>query len=107
MKLVFRRPDLRSQRSKSTKKIEPSLVSVLFRGSLPKISPFSSLALSFNSHRPPTGGRSIGISTNPRQFCRWSPPQRAIIGSSPFLGLSFCRKRFLRPEIIYPFHHIH
>ncbi|GBL96981.1 hypothetical protein AVEN_66090-1 [Araneus ventricosus] len=53
MKSVFRRPDLRSQRPKfTTKKIEPLLVSVLFR----KKSPFSSLALSFNSHRPPTGG---------------------------------------------------
>ncbi|GBM39477.1 hypothetical protein AVEN_65509-1 [Araneus ventricosus] len=49
MKLVFLRPDLRPQRSKSIKKTEPSFVSVLFRRSIPKISPFSSLALSFNS----------------------------------------------------------
>ncbi|GBO33477.1 cGMP-dependent protein kinase, isozyme 1 [Araneus ventricosus] len=55
MMSVFRRPDLRSQRHKSlftTKKIEPLLVSVVFR----KSPSFPILALSFNSHRPPTGG---------------------------------------------------
>ncbi|GBN79954.1 hypothetical protein AVEN_21839-1 [Araneus ventricosus] len=32
----------------------------------------------------PLGERSKSLSTNPRQFCRWSLFQRAIIGSLPF-----------------------
>ncbi|GBM18597.1 hypothetical protein AVEN_110269-1 [Araneus ventricosus] len=39
----------------------------------------------------PLGERSKSLSTNPRQFCRWSLFQRAIIGSlplSPFLVAS-------------------
>ncbi|GBM85311.1 hypothetical protein AVEN_200948-1 [Araneus ventricosus] len=92
----------------ATKKIEPSLVAVLFLRSLPKISVFSSLAPSFLPSRPPPGGTvQKNLSTNPRQFCKWSPPHRALIGSLPFLGLSFRRQRFLRLEIIDPFHHVH
>ncbi|GBM47639.1 hypothetical protein AVEN_120081-1 [Araneus ventricosus] len=32
----------------------------------------------------PLGKQSKSLSTNPRQFCRWSLFQRAIIGSLPF-----------------------
>ncbi|GBM41887.1 hypothetical protein AVEN_21056-1 [Araneus ventricosus] len=91
-----------------TKKIEPSLVAVLLLTSLPKISLFSFLAPSFLLPRPPPGGTvQKNLSTNPRPFCKWSPPHRALIGSLPFLGLSFRRQRFLRLEIIDPFHHVH
>ncbi|GBM90140.1 hypothetical protein AVEN_20268-1 [Araneus ventricosus] len=55
MKSVFRRLDLRSQRPKSIfsplRKSSPC--SSLSSSENP---PFSSLALSFNSYRPPTGG---------------------------------------------------
>ncbi|GBO00468.1 hypothetical protein AVEN_200872-1 [Araneus ventricosus] len=107
MKSVVRRPDLRSQRPKSI--FSPPR----------KSSPCSSLSSSGKIPSSPSslslltpivlllGERSTGLSTNPRQFCRWSPPQRAIIGSLPFLGRSFCRKRFLRREINYPFHRLH
>ncbi|GBM05229.1 hypothetical protein AVEN_181617-1 [Araneus ventricosus] len=91
-----------------TKKIEPSLVAVLLLRSLPNISVLSFLAPSFLLSRPPPGERSRkNLSTNPRHFCKWSPPHRALIGSLPFLGLSFRRQRFLRLEIIDPFHHVH
>ncbi|GBN20220.1 hypothetical protein AVEN_75264-1 [Araneus ventricosus] len=91
-----------------TKKIEPSLVAVLFLRGLPKISVFSFLAPSFLLPRPPPRGTvQKNLSTNPRPFCKWSPPQRALIGSLPFLGLSFRRQRFLMLEIIDPFHHVH
>ncbi|GBN56987.1 hypothetical protein AVEN_68468-1 [Araneus ventricosus] len=55
MKSVVRRPDLRSQRPKSS--FSPQENRALARlCPLPK-NPFSSfLALSFNSHRPPSGG---------------------------------------------------
>ncbi|GBN96558.1 hypothetical protein AVEN_76601-1 [Araneus ventricosus] len=88
MNLVFRRPDLRTQRPKSIfsppRKSSPCSVSVLFRRSLPQKSP-SSLSL-LTPIVFLLWERSTGLSTNPRQFCRWSPPQRAIIGSLPFLG---------------------
>ncbi|GBM78348.1 hypothetical protein AVEN_27942-1 [Araneus ventricosus] len=91
-----------------TKKIEPSLVAVLLLTSLPKISVLSFLAPSFLLSRPPPGGTvQKNLSTNPRPFCKWSPPQRALIGSLPFRGLSFRRQRFLMLEIIDPFHHVH
>ncbi|GBL69352.1 hypothetical protein AVEN_14214-1 [Araneus ventricosus] len=91
-----------------TKKIEPSLVAVLllrtFQKSLRLLFPRTSFLLS----RPPPGGTvQKNLSTNPRPFCKWSPPHRALIGSLPFLGLSFRRQRFLRLEIIDPFHHVH
>ncbi|GBN40703.1 hypothetical protein AVEN_182434-1 [Araneus ventricosus] len=81
---VFRRPDLRSQRPKS-----------LFSPPR-KSSPCSFLSSSENFPRSPSslflltpivhllGERSTGLSANPRQFCRWSLFQRAIIGSVPF-----------------------
>ncbi|GBL76075.1 hypothetical protein AVEN_234379-1 [Araneus ventricosus] len=84
MKSVFCRPDLRSQRPKSI--FSPPR----------KSSPCSSLSSSENLPRSPSllflltpialllGERSTGLSTNPRQFCRWSLFQRAIIGSLPF-----------------------
>ncbi|GBN73903.1 hypothetical protein AVEN_114828-1 [Araneus ventricosus] len=84
MKSVFRRPDLRSQRPKS-----------IF-SSPRKSSPCLTLSSSKNLSRSPSslfllipivlllGERSTGLSTNPRQFCRWSLFQRAIIGSLPF-----------------------
>ncbi|GBO34021.1 hypothetical protein AVEN_79621-1 [Araneus ventricosus] len=84
MKSVFRRPDLRSQRPKSS--FSPPR----------KSSPCSSLSSSENLPRSPSslflltpivlllGERSTGLSTNPRQFCRWSLFQQAIIGSLPF-----------------------
>ncbi|GBM90583.1 hypothetical protein AVEN_66725-1 [Araneus ventricosus] len=90
-----------------TKKIEPSLVAVLL------LKPSKNLRLlfprtSFLLPRPPPGGTvQKNLSTNPRPFCKWSPPQRALIGSLPFLGLSFRRQRFLMLEIIDPFHHVH
>ncbi|GBN10200.1 hypothetical protein AVEN_200661-1 [Araneus ventricosus] len=43
---------------------------------------------------------------NPRQFCRWSLFQRAIIGSLP-LGPFPCRKRVLRLELTDPINHFH
>ncbi|GBN67683.1 hypothetical protein AVEN_189208-1 [Araneus ventricosus] len=71
-----------------TKKIEPSLVAVLLLTSLPKISVFSSLAPPFYSLVLLLGERSRkNLSTNPRHFCKWSPPHRALIGSLPFSGL--------------------
>ncbi|GBO22543.1 hypothetical protein AVEN_243293-1 [Araneus ventricosus] len=91
-----------------TKKIEPSLVAVLFLRGLPKISPLLFPRTSFLLSRPPPRGTvQKNLSTNPRPFCKWSPPQRALIGSLPFLGLSFRRQRFLMLEIIDPFHHVH
>ncbi|GBO17246.1 hypothetical protein AVEN_198071-1, partial [Araneus ventricosus] len=59
------------------------------------------------SRPPPRGTVQKNLSTNPRPFCKWSPPQRALIGSLPFLGLSFRRQRFLMLEISDPFHHVH
>ncbi|GBM62062.1 hypothetical protein AVEN_144281-1 [Araneus ventricosus] len=91
MKLVFPRPDLRSQQHKSIllppRKSSPcsSLSSSedLFQKSprsLPSHFLFNSLVLLL-------GERSRKVSpTNHRQFCRWSPPLRAIIGSLPFFG---------------------
>ncbi|GBO07581.1 hypothetical protein AVEN_249960-1 [Araneus ventricosus] len=91
-----------------TKKIEPSLVAVLL------LKPSKNLRLLRSSHLPfyslvlLLGERSRkNLSTNPRPFCKWSPPQRALIGSLPFLGWSFRRQRFLMLEIIDPFHHVH
>ncbi|GBN63174.1 hypothetical protein AVEN_164431-1 [Araneus ventricosus] len=90
-----------------TKKIEPSLVAVLL------LKPSKNLRLLFPrtsfllSRPPPRGTVQKNLSTNPRPFCQWSPPQRALIGSLPFLGLSFRRQRSLMLEIIDPFHHVH
>ncbi|GBO05396.1 hypothetical protein AVEN_259978-1 [Araneus ventricosus] len=84
MRSVFRRPDLRSQRPKSI--FSPPR----------KSSPCSSLSSSKNIPCSPSslllltpivlllGERSTGLSTNPRQLCRWSLFQGAIIGSLPF-----------------------
>ncbi|GBN09101.1 hypothetical protein AVEN_162067-1 [Araneus ventricosus] len=81
---VFRRPDLRSQRPKSI--FSPPR----------KSSPCSSQSSSEKSARSPSSlflltpivlllwERSTGLSTNPRQFCRWSLFQRVIIGFLPF-----------------------
>ncbi|GBN25017.1 hypothetical protein AVEN_109455-1 [Araneus ventricosus] len=81
---VFRRPDLRSQRPKSIfsppRKSSPCSFLSSSKNSLP-LHPRSSL---FNPHLLPTGGAVKSLSTNPRQFCRWSLFQRAIIGSLPF-----------------------
>ncbi|GBM82370.1 hypothetical protein AVEN_271591-1 [Araneus ventricosus] len=64
----------------TTKKIEPLLVSPL-----PKISLRSPSSLFLlTSIVLLLGERSRGLSMNPRQFCRWSIFQRAIIGSLPF-----------------------
>ncbi|GBM77284.1 hypothetical protein AVEN_205624-1 [Araneus ventricosus] len=94
MKSVFRRPDLRSQRPKSIFS-PPRKSSPCSFLSSSKNSSFSFLALSFNSSRPPTG-RTVhkSLSTNPCQFCRWSPPQRAIIGSLPFWAFPFVASGF-------------
>ncbi|GBM44832.1 hypothetical protein AVEN_139658-1 [Araneus ventricosus] len=85
MKSVFRRPDLRSQRPKSIfsppRKSSPCSFLSSSKKSLPR-SPSSLFLLT-----PIVlllGERSKGLSTNPRQFCRWSLFQRAIIGSLPF-----------------------
>ncbi|GBL53907.1 hypothetical protein AVEN_96134-1 [Araneus ventricosus] len=70
-----------------TKKIEPSLVAVLL------LKPSKNLRLlfprtSFLLPRPPPRGTvQKNLSTNPRPFCKWSPPHRALIGSLPFSGL--------------------
>ncbi|GBM72299.1 hypothetical protein AVEN_81894-1 [Araneus ventricosus] len=81
---VFRRPDLRSQRSKSIfsppRKSSPCSFLSSSKNSL-SLHPRSSL---FNPHLLPTGGAVKSLSTNPRQSCRWSLFQRAIIGSLPF-----------------------
>ncbi|GBM10944.1 hypothetical protein AVEN_171429-1 [Araneus ventricosus] len=91
-----------------TKKIEPSLVAVLLLKQPSKkirlLFPRTSFLL---SRPPPRGTVQKNLSTNPRPFCKWSPSQRALIGSLPFLGLSFRRQRFLMLEIIDPFHHVH
>ncbi|GBO24593.1 hypothetical protein AVEN_60795-1 [Araneus ventricosus] len=94
MKSVVRRPDLRSQRPKSS--FSPQENRVLARlCPLPK-----------NLSRSPSslsllilivlllGERSTGLSTNPRQFCKWSPPQRAIIGSLSFWTCPFVASGF-------------
>ncbi|GBN45060.1 hypothetical protein AVEN_136062-1 [Araneus ventricosus] len=85
MKSVFRRPDLISQRPKSIfsppRKSSPCSFLSSSKTSLPN-SPSSlflliPIVLLLRE-------RSKGLSTNPRQFCRWSLFQRAIIFSLPF-----------------------
>ncbi|GBO32595.1 hypothetical protein AVEN_141647-1 [Araneus ventricosus] len=80
MKSVFRRPDLRSQRPKSifSPPRKSSPCSFLSSSKNLSLHPRSCL---FNS---PPGEAVIILSTNHRQFCRWSLFQRAIIGSLPF-----------------------
>ncbi|GBL87239.1 hypothetical protein AVEN_270515-1 [Araneus ventricosus] len=81
---VFHRPDLRPQRPKSLFSPPRKSRPCSFQSSsenLPR-SPSSLFLLTPIVLLP--GERSTGLSTNPRQFCRWSPPQRAIIGSLPF-----------------------
>ncbi|GBN06886.1 hypothetical protein AVEN_110162-1 [Araneus ventricosus] len=91
-----------------TKKIEPSLVAVLLLKQPSKNLPLLFPRTSFLLPRPPPGGPvQKNLSTNPRHFCKWSPPHRALIGSLPFLGLTVRRQRFLMLEIIDPFHHVH
>ncbi|GBN75005.1 hypothetical protein AVEN_562-1 [Araneus ventricosus] len=91
-----------------TKKIEPSLVAVLLLKRPSKnLRPLFPRTSFLPPRPPPRGTVQKNLSTNPRPFCKWSPPQRALIGSLPFLGLSFRRQRFLMLEIIDPFHHVH
>ncbi|GBN48819.1 hypothetical protein AVEN_139938-1 [Araneus ventricosus] len=84
MKSVFRRPDLRSQRPKSifSPPRKSSLCSSLSSSENLSCSPSSLFLLTHLVLL--LGERSTGLSTNPRQFCRWSLFQRAIIGSLPF-----------------------
>ncbi|GBN82110.1 hypothetical protein AVEN_507-1 [Araneus ventricosus] len=80
----FRRPDLRSQRPKSIFSPPRKSSPCSFQsspGNLSSLHPRSSL---FNPPLLPTGGEVKSLSTNHRQFCRWSLFQRAIIGSLPF-----------------------
>ncbi|GBO26668.1 hypothetical protein AVEN_36576-1 [Araneus ventricosus] len=104
MMSVFRRPDLRSQRAKSIFHRQENRALARFSSS--KISPLHPRSSLFNPHLLPTGGAVKSLSTNPRQFCRWSLFQWAIIGSLPFRYFS-CRKRFLRLEINDPIYHFH
>ncbi|GBM24731.1 hypothetical protein AVEN_141806-1 [Araneus ventricosus] len=92
----FRRPDLRSQRPKSLRSHHQENQALARFSPLPKK----------NLRRSPSslflltpivlllGERLTGLSTNPRQFCRWSPPQRAIIGSLPFWTFPFVTSCF-------------
>ncbi|GBN30089.1 hypothetical protein AVEN_132068-1 [Araneus ventricosus] len=83
MMSVFRRPDLRSQRPKSI--FSPPRKSSPCSFLLLKNSLFLHLRSSLlNPHLLSTGGAVKSLSTNPRQSCRWSLFQRAIIGSFPF-----------------------
>ncbi|GBO33503.1 hypothetical protein AVEN_19284-1 [Araneus ventricosus] len=91
---VFRRPDLRYQRPKSLfsppKKSSPCSSLSSSEKSL-SLHPRSSLLTPIVIL---LGERSTGLSTNPRQFCRWSPPQRAIIGSLLFWTFPFVASGF-------------
>ncbi|GBM60423.1 hypothetical protein AVEN_206660-1 [Araneus ventricosus] len=81
---VFRRPDLRSQRPKSIFSPPRKSSPYSFQSSSGKslsLHPRSSL---FNHPLLLTGGAVKSLSTNHRQFCRWSLFQRAIIGFLPF-----------------------
>ncbi|GBO42331.1 hypothetical protein AVEN_4296-1 [Araneus ventricosus] len=84
MKSVFRRPDLRSQRPKSLFSPPRKSSPCSLQSSSGKSLSFSNLALLLTPIVLLLGERSTGLSTNPRQFCRWSLFQRAIIGSLPF-----------------------
>ncbi|GBM92039.1 hypothetical protein AVEN_5500-1 [Araneus ventricosus] len=104
---VFRRPDLRSQRPKSIFSPPRKSSPCSFLSSSKSLSPFSIFALFFLTLIfSPLWERSKSLSTNPRQFYRWSLFQRAIIGSLPF-GPFACRQRVLRLELNDPINHFH
>ncbi|GBN83536.1 hypothetical protein AVEN_117427-1 [Araneus ventricosus] len=84
MTSVFRRPDLRSQRPKSIFSPSKKNRALARFCPLPKISLLHPRSSLFNPHLLPTWGAVKNLSTKPRQFCRWSLFQRAIIGSLPF-----------------------
>ncbi|GBO25039.1 hypothetical protein AVEN_156664-1 [Araneus ventricosus] len=92
---VFRRPDLRSQRPKflftPPRKSSPCSFQSSSDKNLPR-SPSSLFLLTPIVLLLGNGPESL--STNPRQFCRWSPPQRAIIGSLPFWAFPFVASGF-------------
>ncbi|GBM20776.1 hypothetical protein AVEN_111013-1 [Araneus ventricosus] len=100
---VCRRPDLRSQRPKSIFFITQENRALARFRRLSKIpSPrYSILALFLTLIFLPLGERSENLSTNSRQFCRWSVFQRPIIGSLP-LGPFPCRK-----WVLWPINHFH
>ncbi|GBO33716.1 hypothetical protein AVEN_180070-1 [Araneus ventricosus] len=94
MKSVFRRPDFRSRRSKSilTPPRKSSPCSSL--SSSEKISPSPSSLFLLTPIVLLLGNGPESLSTNPRQFCRRSPPQRAIIGSLTFWACPFVASSF-------------
>ncbi|GBN92577.1 hypothetical protein AVEN_112885-1 [Araneus ventricosus] len=103
---VFRRPDLRSPRPKSIFS-QPRNRAIARLCPLPKNLPLHPRSSLFNPHLLPTGVRS-------RRSLHESPSVLQVESTSAshywvltFFGLSFCRKRFLRLEINYPFHHFH
>ncbi|GBM33515.1 hypothetical protein AVEN_273011-1 [Araneus ventricosus] len=91
---VFRRPDLRSQRSKSLFSSPRKSSPCSFKSSSEKSLPSPSSLFLLTPIVLLLRERSTGLSVNPRQFCRWSRPQRAIIGSLPFWAFPFVASGF-------------
>ncbi|GBM78350.1 hypothetical protein AVEN_148316-1 [Araneus ventricosus] len=81
---VFRKPDLRSQRPKSVFAPPRKSSPCSFLSSSKSLSSLHLRSSLFNPLLLPTGGAVKSLSANPRQSCRLSLFQRAIIGSLPF-----------------------